>query len=471
LSHPTRLTQHMTGNQAVGALPHPNAEGCEAVPVASAPTSFAHDFSRIPVHANAPVRLQTKLTVNTPGDIYEQEAERVSEQVTRIPESKLQRTCPCGGGCPRCQSEQLGSGQERLQINRAHSSVEGETAVPPIVHEVLRSSGQPLDSATRAFMEPRLGHEFSRVRVHTDTRAAESAQAVNALAYTVGQNLVFNQGQYAPGTLGGKRLLAHELTHVAQQSGVPQREGRVQRQAPGSGSAPSSPPRSATVFHPGVNHDHRPSGRWADVQANPNSSFWANRACANFSPNEVVGIAMYTEFSDKPLGLNHLSWYLVMGGGADLVEDVNLDGLLRIDTGVQALLGGLIPSTVPASGRFTGHVKVEQSDYQDQDFRYSFGAIDRLDFEVDFRAGTVHAWLQDRYEWHPVYPGLYTAKPGDVARETNCVHAAMVELKTGGARDFWMKGEATVPLSLFRGGTPPPHPHPGGAGGMSGSTL
>ena len=56
-------------------------------------------------------------------------------------------------------------------------------------------------------------------------------------------------------------------------------------------------------------------------------------------------------------------------------------------------------------------------------------------------------------------------------RETNCVHAALVELQTTGASDFWMKGEATVPLSLFRGGTPPPHPHPGGAGGISGSTF
>jgi hypothetical protein len=90
--------------------------------------------------------------------------------------------------------------------------------VPPIVHEVLRSPGQPLDMETRRFMEPRLGHDFSQVRVHTDARAVESARTVNALAYTVGHNIVFGAGQYAPGTSVGNGLMAHELTHVTQQS-------------------------------------------------------------------------------------------------------------------------------------------------------------------------------------------------------------------------------------------------------------
>jgi len=90
--------------------------------------------------------------------------------------------------------------------------------VPPIVHEVLRSPGQPLDAQTRTFMEPRFGHDFSHVRVHSDAKAADSARAVNALAYTVGQDVVFGDRQYAPETYEGKRLLAHELTHVVQQT-------------------------------------------------------------------------------------------------------------------------------------------------------------------------------------------------------------------------------------------------------------
>jgi murein DD-endopeptidase MepM/ murein hydrolase activator NlpD len=90
-------------------------------------------------------------------------------------------------------------------------------AVPPTVHDVLRSPGQPLNASTRAFMEPRFGHDFSRVRTHTDANAAESAHEINALAYTVGNNIVFGRGQYAPDALAGSRLLAHELTHVVQQ--------------------------------------------------------------------------------------------------------------------------------------------------------------------------------------------------------------------------------------------------------------
>jgi hypothetical protein len=88
------------------------------------------------------------------------------------------------------------------------------------VHDVLRSPGQPLDTATRAFMEPHFGHDFGEVRVHADARAAESARAVNALAYTVGRDVVFDTDHYAPATAAGRMLLAHELTHVVQQNGA-----------------------------------------------------------------------------------------------------------------------------------------------------------------------------------------------------------------------------------------------------------
>jgi hypothetical protein len=82
---------------------------------------------------------------------------------------------------------------------------------------VLRSPGQPLDAETRAFMEPRFEHDFSAVRVHADPRASESARAVNALAYTVGRDVVFGRGQYNPASIAGRGLMAHELTHVIQQ--------------------------------------------------------------------------------------------------------------------------------------------------------------------------------------------------------------------------------------------------------------
>jgi len=96
------------------------------------------------------------------------------------------------------------------------------STAPPIVSEVLRATGRPLDLATRDFFEPRFARDFSSVRVHSDVPAAESARAVNALAYTVGNDIVFANGRYAPQTSAGRHLLAHELTHtVQQQRGLP----------------------------------------------------------------------------------------------------------------------------------------------------------------------------------------------------------------------------------------------------------
>jgi hypothetical protein len=129
----------------------------------------------------------------------------------------LQRACACGrhtpagGECEECQERRAGV------LQRAAIDTAPARAAPPIVHEALRSPGQPLDASTRAYMEPCFGRDFSGVRVHTDARAAESARAVDALAYTVGRDVVFGAGQYAPGSSAGRRLMAHELAHVVQQ--------------------------------------------------------------------------------------------------------------------------------------------------------------------------------------------------------------------------------------------------------------
>jgi uncharacterized protein DUF4157 len=161
--------------------------------------------------------VQPKLTINQPGDQYEQEADRVAEQVMRMPDPEaaarlrsmqstgadLQRKC---AGC-----------EEQDKLQRKETGTGPETA-PLIVHQVLASPGQPLDAEGRAFFEPRFGCEFSQIRIHTDTRAAESAKSVGALAYTVGSNIAFARGRYAPDTAAGRRLLGHELTHVLQQS-------------------------------------------------------------------------------------------------------------------------------------------------------------------------------------------------------------------------------------------------------------
>jgi uncharacterized protein DUF4157 len=141
-------------------------------------------------------------------------AASIKRALPHAPGALLQRKCACGGSagqeseCEECKKKKL----------QRHAAGTGPGIAPPVVHEVLNSSGQPLDSATRSFFEPRFGYDFSKVRVHTDRRAHESARAVSALAYTVGDHLVFGPGQFAPSTSSGQRLLAHELTHVIQQT-------------------------------------------------------------------------------------------------------------------------------------------------------------------------------------------------------------------------------------------------------------
>jgi hypothetical protein len=153
--------------------------------------------------------LQAKLRIGKTNDIYEQEADRVAEQIMRMPDPVLQRICT------KCDEDEKKVLQTKKYPKQASSNQEQD--VPPIVQDVLHSPGQPLDSATRAFMEPRFGHDFSGVRVHTDAKAAESARTINALAFTVGRDVVLGEKECAPGTAEGKQLLAHELTHVIQQ--------------------------------------------------------------------------------------------------------------------------------------------------------------------------------------------------------------------------------------------------------------
>ena len=125
----------------------------------------------------------------------------------------LQRKCECGGApgvsgeCEECQKNHSLHGGHSAEVAPA----------PASVHEVLRAPGKALDPASREFFAARFGHDFSRVRIHADDRAAESAKEVGARAYTVGNHIAFNAGRYSPATAEGQRLLAHELTHTIQQ--------------------------------------------------------------------------------------------------------------------------------------------------------------------------------------------------------------------------------------------------------------
>jgi len=211
--------QSSSGRQAITAM-RTDHENLNAWLYAPSSPFFTHDSGQAPLQAPATRVIQTKPAINQPGDEYEQEADHIAEQVMRMPEPKLQRACACGGGCPRCVTNDRGSAVGILQAKRTRPADARVTAVPPVVNEVLRSEGQGLDGETSRFFGPRFGQDFAGVRVHTGAKAAESARALNARAYTVGRDVVFAQGQYQPATTSGRQLIAHELTHVVQQSGA-----------------------------------------------------------------------------------------------------------------------------------------------------------------------------------------------------------------------------------------------------------
>jgi uncharacterized protein DUF4157 len=178
--------------------------------------------SRPPESSSVSGRLlqRKKLAITEAGDRYEQDADRVAEHVMAMPGHPLQHACACGGTCADCRNRQSGRPAVQLQMKHVAARDAAVTEAPPSVHDTLHSSGQPLDAPTRAFMEPRFGVDFASVRVHQGARSARSAAEVSARAYTVGQHIVFGAGEYAPETHQGRRLIAHELAHVVQQTGA-----------------------------------------------------------------------------------------------------------------------------------------------------------------------------------------------------------------------------------------------------------
>lgn len=165
--------------------------------------------------------IMRKITVGASGDPYEQEADRVAEQVMRMPATGSVRAGGLATVPATLQRRCAACDEDEQQLRRrATGSGSATTQAPSIVHDALSSPASPLDGATRQFMEPRFGHDFSQVRVHDNPLAARSAQAVNALAYTVGRDIVFAPGRYQPSSSAGRQLIAHELAHVIQQGSV-----------------------------------------------------------------------------------------------------------------------------------------------------------------------------------------------------------------------------------------------------------
>ncbi|SHN01300.1 DUF4157 domain-containing protein [Mucilaginibacter sp. OK098] len=199
--------------------------------------NLAPGFGNIAVHPPKLPTIQPKLTVNSPGDKYEQEAEVVSEKIVQMNHySPLQKnhshTPVVQRKCASCEEEEQGG----LQRKESGSSV---PFVSANVSETLKSPGHSIDTDTQSFMESRFGYDFSKVKIHTDSQANQSAMDLGAFAYTYQNDIVFGQGQYRPDTGGGKKLLAHELTHTLQQNNL--NAPAIQRQSVQHGGATGAP--------------------------------------------------------------------------------------------------------------------------------------------------------------------------------------------------------------------------------------
>lgn len=231
--------------------------------------------------------IQRKLKVGQPGDVYEKEADRIAEQVMRMSdpghidltasreEERIDRKCST------CEMKKRKEEEEELKISRKASTMfDSETSEEATtkIKNVLSSGGSSLENDTKDLMESRFSHDLSGVRIHKDERAAESAQSVNALAYSVKQDIVFGPGQYAPKTKEGQRLLAHELVHTIK-SGSSAPEGLIQRRrVPAGPGLETALPTTGAGFIAGRTGLARILSRaWAGLDSPQRAAVWAHR--------------------------------------------------------------------------------------------------------------------------------------------------------------------------------------------------
>ena len=205
---------------------------------------YGHNLSRIAI-SDRQSAIQTKLTIGKPGDRYEQEADRVAEQVVNAPENlqkeeedknqlSMKPVVQRQGEMPEKEEEEM-QAKPLLQRQEAMPEKEEEEMAQTKVSDsgdrsadmedlesqlsYTKGGGSPISEETRNDMESKFGSDFSDVRVHTDSTAVDMNQSIQAQAFTHGQDIYFNSGKYSPDSNQGKLLLAHELTHVLQQRG------------------------------------------------------------------------------------------------------------------------------------------------------------------------------------------------------------------------------------------------------------
>jgi hypothetical protein len=182
-------------------------------------TLLKNNVQKKQTETNGKAFFQAKLSINQPNDAYEQEADAMADHVMRMPDASLHANTFFRPSVTAVQRKCAHCEEEEKKMQRKEINSDESDAGPSTENYInsLNGKGRSLSNEERKFFEPRMGYDFSDVKLHTDTAAAKSAQSVNALAYTSGNNIVFNEGQYAPASDTGKKLLGHELTHVVQQ--------------------------------------------------------------------------------------------------------------------------------------------------------------------------------------------------------------------------------------------------------------
>jgi|SRR6185436_14079338 len=267
-----------------------------------------------------PIAFQPKLAIGAPDDLYEKEADAMADKVMRmqIPEPVNFSFAKNGINrkCSECEEEET--------LHRKESSNDSTLAAPPIVHDVINSSGgKSLDADTRAFMEPRFNYDFSNVKIHDDELAAKSASSINALAYTSGNNVVFNSGQYNTNSDSGKKLLAHELTHVVQQRGE---NKNIQRVHPAIivGAAVLAAVACAYPFYSyALSHYSNKGDKWMHCWVSCKISFY----CGGPGIGSVVAVLIGAGKEVIDAALDQLG-YEAHGEFADFVADLEGIGCL-----------------------------------------------------------------------------------------------------------------------------------------------
>ena len=159
----------------------------------------------------SPSFIQPKLSIGAPKDRYEQESDTMADKVMRM----TQNTPAIQTRCADCEQKEMM--QNKPLILKSEGSGGLATQALTTQLDTTKGGGSPLPASTNSFMSQAFGSDFSNVKVHADSRAIEMSQGLNAKAFTHGSNIYFNKGEYMPGSSSGKRLLAHELTHVLQQ--------------------------------------------------------------------------------------------------------------------------------------------------------------------------------------------------------------------------------------------------------------